>query len=323
MLLQRNTNRFWFLTTTVVVVGLLVLIWLIQQRNDTLSPSEASGEGGTTQQPSNIPPVTATAIRKALFFEENLFLDGVTQAKKNPPPNLSSNKIIGGITPHHLLPSTLLSRFWQTIAAQHPKTIIIIGPNHYEAGSAPILSSTNTWETPFGNVAADQQLIDTFFSIPSFALNDRVIQSDHSVTGSLPYIKYYSPNSTVVPLLISNRMNLDQITTLATALSEKLKDRDDVIIVAAIDFSHYLNAKQAAQKDEITAKLMEAREYERIMKLSNDYVDSPAPLPLFLMLMDSFGSSKTVLLDHSNSGELLHEPNVQTTSYFSEVFVKK
>lgn len=254
------------------------------------------------------------------FFEKNFFITGEEALRENQP-FVSLKSIRGGITPHHLLPGTILSRFFYAVSQKSPSTIIIIGPNHSEAGQASVLTSQYDWETPFGTTFHDHYLTNEFVSMNIATVDEKVVPADHSVTATIPYIKRYLPNTKVVPLLVSNTMNIEEIKQLSDQLARLLPS--DTVVVASVDFSHYLNANEADEKDQVTFELMQNYDYERLLSLNNDYTDAPATIILFLELMKTLNSRDTVLLDHTNSGHLTRDPFIETTSYFSILFGEK
>ena len=144
------------------------------------------------------------------------------------------------------------------------------------------------------------------------------MKDEHAVAGLMPYIKYYLPQAQVVPLVISGRLNEDELRTLANKLAPLVSS--DTILITAVDFSHYLPSKTAWEKDEVTEKVMREYDYQKLFKLNNDYLDSPPSIAVMLMTMENLGKQDFVIINHTNSGELLNDKLIPTTSYFSLVF---
>lgn len=255
----------------------------------------------------------------ANYFAEKEFYEGIIDAN-NKKSEFNGDGIYGGVVPHHLLPGYILSDFFEKLSKQNPKRIILVGPNHHEAGGiAPITSSAN-WKTQFGELKSDYPVVRDLIDKKVLVENDEVMVNEHSIGGILHYIKYYVPDSTVVPIILSSMTKPEEVSALAQEI-EKYVDADTVVI-ASVDFSHYLNSKEAAEKDVVTRGIIEEFDYENLYRLDNDYVDSPNSIGLLLNLMQKVNAIKPNILFNTNSGILFDNDTIQTTSYFSIVFTR-
>ena len=182
--------------------------------------------------------------------------------------------MIGGITPHHLAVGFILADFYYRLSWQKPTIIILLGPNHYERGNFKALTSLYGWQTPFGTVEPEEAIINTLVKQDLIRVDENTLPKDHALAGSMPFIKYYIPDAKVVPILISGRMTEKESVFLANRLKEFIKG--NVVIVAPVDFSHYLTNKEAQEKDKITLRVMKNFDYRQLFAMNNDYLDSPA-----------------------------------------------
>jgi AmmeMemoRadiSam system protein B len=253
---------------------------------------------------------------KLIFYEQRLFFEGVTETNKNDV--VIPKNVAGGIIPHHLLPSALLSGFFKELKQQNPERIILLGPNHNELGYYNSISSLYGWETPFGVVQPDQQTINDLASKDLVHINENVTENEHSVAGIMPYIKFYLPDARVVPIITRGIMKQAEAQKLAGQLAQ-YKD-DQTVIIAAADFSHYLDAYQAQEKDQATYDAMQRFDYRKILSFNNDYTCSPTAITVLLMAMQDLGKTKFNLLQHTNSGFLENNLYMKTTSYFTIMF---
>ena len=64
---------------------------------------------------------------------------------------------------------------------------------------------------------------------------------------------------------------------------------------------------------------MQNHDYDRLMHMNNDYMDSPASVVALLKLMQKL-EKQPVLISNTNSGVILKDPTTQTTSYFEILF---
>jgi AmmeMemoRadiSam system protein B len=250
------------------------------------------------------------------FFEEEVFNESVSRNEKNN--SQFDYHITGGIIPHHLYPSFIIADFFKRLTEQNPKTLILIGPNHLERGNHEVLSSLYGWETPFGIVSPNIEIIQNLQANKLIQIDEKNMPEEHSVAGIMPFIKYYLPETKVVPLILSGYMNEENTMTLANNLIKFIDN--ETVIIAAVDFSHYLTNNEAKEKDKITLNLIKQFYYGKLFTLNNDYLDSAPSVAVLLMMMQKNNTERMELLHHTNSGELQKNNSIETTSYFSIAF---
>lgn len=257
-------------------------------------------------------PKTSSYIHSSVFFDKKSFFEGVAKAETSKRLNY---QIKGGVIPHHILPSFILSDFFQKLSNQNLRTIILIGPNHFEKGEYKLLSSNGSWDTPFGQVNVNKNLLNLIEKQSSLKMDDQVLSAEHSIGTMMPYIKYYLPNTNVVPIILSGYLNKKDLDSFSSIL-QKIVDKDTCVI-ASVDFSHYLYRIKARENDRLTKKLMENFEFDNLLRLNNDYIDSPPSIVMMLMLMQKQNTANFDIYFNTNSGDLLNDDSIETTSYFS------
>jgi len=257
------------------------------------------------------PPATQRPTHPLLFFDETTFYRAVQGAESTPA---MEGPVLGGIIPHHWLPGHLITGFFQGLAASDaPDTVVILGPNHTNAGSAQALTSDLAWETPFGLVRPNQHLIRALTERGLVKLEPWSLTTEHSVAGIMPAVKYYLPEARVVPLVLSSDLTPTEARRLGEALAGLWSD--DLIIVAAVDFSHYLVRAEAERHDVVTVALLEAFDADTLFTLDNAYLDSPPSIAVLLVAMEQLGAEHFVLVENTNSGTLQGDELMPTTSY--------
>ena len=146
-------------------------------------------------------------------------------------------------------------------------------------------------------------------------VDEDVLTREHAIGGINPFIKYYLPQTKIVPLILSGRMNLAEIDELANKLKNYLDDQ--TVLVAPVDFSHYLTQAEAQEKDKVSWQIMQDFDYPKLLKLNNDYLDSPSSIATLLKVTEKINAKNSDLLYNTNSGIITNQPHVSTTSYFS------
>ena len=106
---------------------------------------------------------------------------------------------------------------------------------------------------------------------------------------------------------------------MAEELADYLRD-EKTVIVASVDFSHYLPKEEAIKKDKESLEAIKNFNYERIYSFGNDNLDSPPSIATLLSTMEKSGFTNIEVLGNSNSVEILGAESPQTTSYFNIAF---
>lgn len=249
------------------------------------------------------------------FFDEKTFYEGVNKTKND---KAFDYQISGGIIPHDYFQGFIIASFFKRLSAQKPATIVLLGPNHFEKGKFKVLTSLYNWNTLFGVVVPQAPIIKALIERDLLEVDEETLPNDHSISAILPFIKYYLPAAKIVPIMLSGTVSQDESEKLANALSS-LIDKDTVVI-AAVDFSHYLISTKAQEKDKITKSVIDNFDYRQLYLMNNDYLDSPPSIGTLLMVMQKKNTTKMDVLYHSNSGELQDDNNISTTSYYSLTF---
>ena len=256
-------------------------------------------------------PAAAKASHPALFYDEASSFQAIRFADSVPHPE---GPVIGGIIPHHLLPGQLITGFFRGLAAgQPPDTVVLIGPNHDNEGRARALTSELPWETPFGTIEPDLETIRALTTSGLVSVEDFVLTTEHSVAGIMPAIKYYLPEARVVPLILSGETTPAEARQLGEALATRWSE--GTVVVAAVDFSHDLIQSQAEQRDAVTLKALRENDADTLFTLDNQYLDSPPSIATLMAAVTALHANEFVLLEHTNSGALLHDELAPTTSY--------
>ncbi|MFH1561749.1 MAG: AmmeMemoRadiSam system protein B [Patescibacteria group bacterium] len=222
----------------------------------------------------------------------------------------------GAILPHHTLASPLIAELLQRVDPDKVETIILFGPDHFKRINFPT-SSFSLWQTPAGVVKPESDLIEQLSEEGQLVLNGEIVGQEHSITELLPFIAYYLPKAKIVPIVLPANFNNKQLEELASKLAQQ---KDGVLFLASIDFSHYLSQQEALEKDQETIQAIKDFNYEVISKMDSDFLDSPASLMVLLKILEKQNKKKVEILGHSNSALLGGTNSSGTTSYLSVIF---
>src|SRR3989344_2955245 len=203
------------------ILFLSIVSWFAIGKKSTQNISEQENRLGVST--SDLPS------HPLKFFDKETFYGGIfTVQNENKQFGYS---VKGGIVPHHLLPGIMIADFFNRFSAQQPKTVILIGPNHYEKGNFKALTSGYGWQTPFGIVKPNEIVINTLISENVIKTDETVVSEDHAVAGIMPFVKYYLPDASVVPILLTSYMSREEIQLFADRITEQM-DSHTVLVAA-------------------------------------------------------------------------------------------
>lgn len=282
-----------------IVLGCLIILFCVIL---AFTKSEES----LSYQPSQ-------AVHSNTFFDSRYFTQESHIVDGTP-----ATRIYGAVVPHHLLAYELITDVFNQLKAQEPPLIILIGPNHFNLGDR-IITSTWGWQTPFGTVETDKETIRHLVDISLVKVEDSVFSTEHSMGNLMPFIKYYLPEAKVVPLIFHHDLTKEEAVLLSRQLANFAKEKE-AVIMASIDFSHYLTNKEAQEKDIETLEIIKTKNIARLLTLGDAHIDSPGAMATFLLTMEELEMQDFKVLQHTNSGLLLGNDLIETTSYFTMVF---
>ncbi len=238
----------------------------------------------------------------------------------------SGNKqdIVSGVVPHHLLAKDIMEDFFSYISSREkPKTIVILSPDHFQSG---ILMGSNSFITialegddeEFNNLKVDTLLWGKLFKENKMALNNSAVIAEHGVTTLLPYIRKYFPETNILPILIPADITKEQVEQLVKTIDENTLL--DTIVVASVDFSHYLPSRAADFHDTKSIRVLLNFEEENFKNIEVDCWQALYAARLFAKLRQK---ETPHIIAHKNSADFLNLELEETTSYFSVVFGEK
>jgi AmmeMemoRadiSam system protein B/AmmeMemoRadiSam system protein A len=128
---------------------------------------------------------------------------------------------------------------YKLIKGKSFSTVIIIGPSHYVRFDGFSVYTQGGWQTPLGNVAVDSEMASALLEYnPKFSFYEPAFAREHSLEVQVPFLQMVLDDFKIVPISTGS-LSYENCQLLSEALLEVTKDRDDVLIIASTDLSHY------------------------------------------------------------------------------------
>ncbi len=226
-------------------------------------------------------------------------------------PTLTS--LAAAVLPHHTIASAKLLELWSDIAAcSEPSVIVIVSPNHENAGEGTVQTTHGVWTTPFGAVETDDALVDALVAGGTATDERKSFVNEHGIGTHVSYVAKLFPGVPIVPVIAKSPADMDDALALVRALQKILPD--DALVIASVDFCHYLPADATAKMDAETMAYVADRRYDQLERLHSDHLDSPFALIAYLLWSDAHDNESN-LVWHDSSHTLMNDPNAPGTSY--------
>ncbi|HDO26985.1 MAG TPA: AmmeMemoRadiSam system protein B [Bacteroidetes bacterium] len=174
--------------------------------------------------------------------------------------SVGKQKVSGIIVPHAgwVFSGKTAILAYQLLRYNPPKKITLLGPSHHFPINRIFSDGHSYWKTPLGLIRLFK---DNFFEDYS-----TYHAPEHSLEVQAPFIKYYSPESLLLPLL-TGQINTMQATDCAKHLAEH-----GYFIIISTDLSHFNDLEEAKRIDADTIRDIE--------NLSVDHVTACGSNPL-------------------------------------------
>jgi len=247
-------------------------------------------------------PATADELRTLLddcFTKSPLGPRGVY----TPSPNL-----IAGMVPHAgpIYSGPCAAHFYARIEPTVQR-VILIGVNHRAHGHRAALSPWESWRTPFGDVAVDEELNEYLEARVKFLKREPSAHAEeHSIEVQLPFLQRTLGEFTLAPISLAH-ISPDECAELGAAIAACCEIGAKTIILASSDLSHYLSPSETNALDGLAVDQVLAMNPQRLLQITeakNITMCGVIPTAVMLFAANALGVKRSTLLKHCHSGDV-------------------
>lgn len=222
--------------------------------------------------------------------------------------SLKKEKVKGVVSPHagYIYSGKVAAEVFSKI--EIPETIVLIGPSHTGIGDKFALYPDGSWETPLGSIEIDKELSELILKHSELITEDaKAHSSEHSIEVQLPIIQFFRKDFKIVPIAVA-QTDIESCRKIAFSITKAIKDfKEQVLIVASSDMTHYEPAKSAKEKDQKAIDAIVGLDEELLFNRIGEYnISMCGYIPTVIMLAASkiLGAKSAELINYMTSGDL-------------------
>ena len=199
-------------------------------------------------------------------------------------------------------------------------TVVLVGPSHREVFNGIAVCGHGWFETPLGRVPVAEDLARGLIAADSRLFDDpRPHRDEHSLEMQLPFLQHFISDLRIVPLLMGSQSK-DEVSALTGALSRVLPDRDDILLVASSDLSHYHPATVANRMDALVVGDVERYDPESLLariERSSEHACGGGPIVAVMKAARALGADRATVLRYADSGDAGEHDKSRVVGYLS------
>lgn len=172
------------------------------------------------------------AERKDCEREIQSFLEGWS------PPDFLSGGEVGGIIPHAgwYFSGRLAARVFQSLKSKREVEVVAVYGGHLGPEEPPLIVTEEVWETPFGEIGIDQELVKGLMGQMD-TRKESPTSGDNTIEVHLAMIKYFFPHAKL--LAIRPPLSLGAISLGQEVAQMAQKKGISLLAIGSTDLTHY------------------------------------------------------------------------------------
>jgi len=185
--------------------------------------------GYSEMEPEPTGPIYSSGMYDQEFFEKAYEKVGKVDHDR---------KADSAIIAHHLLVADKMAQAFETVGQRGVETVVVLSPNHFSSGRSAAQISQGNWNTPYGILQSDHNVINDLLEASPILTNEEVtFENEHGIAALTPFIKKSFPNAKIVPIVLHESLSYDQARELGQLIASELPNS---FVVGSLDMSHYL-----------------------------------------------------------------------------------
>ncbi|MCU0607288.1 MAG: AmmeMemoRadiSam system protein B, partial [Candidatus Edwardsbacteria bacterium] len=232
-------------------------------------------------------------------------------------------ELLGIIVPHagYQYSGPVAACAYKNLTGRKTRTVVMVGPSHRAYFTGAAVYAAGAWETPLGRVPVDAGLASKIIARDTAYIHDlpAAHAEEHSLEIQLPFLQsVLAPGFAIVPIMLFDH-SLAACERLAQAVAEAVKGRDDVLLLASSDLSHYHPDAQARKLDKLVADAVAAYDPEQLaadLAFEKCEACGGGPIVAVMQACRLLGADTAVVYDYRTSGDVVGD-RAQVVGYLA------
>lgn len=315
------------------VIGLIILAILVLGIIAEISKKEEEGVAEPESPKTNLKDLKQSAPDEAssLFQEEGVrepaaagsFYPNIQADLERAVQNFLENtkdspvlsgEIVGMLVPHAAweFSGQAQAYAYKNLQGKKIRTVILIGPSHYESFDGISIYPEGYFRTPLGKVKIDGLLARAIMSEnEKISSRESAHTKEHSLEVQLPFLQKVLPQARIVPIILGSPSR-ENVNILAQAILKHIPP--DTIVIASSDLSHYPPKEVAEEVDRKVIEAILSRDPNNLSKTLeelaagnylgvNTFLCGEAAVETIMLVAQGLGADQATLLKYYNSGD--------------------
>ena len=238
----------------------------------------------------------------------------------------AEGKVVTLIVPHagYVYSGQVAAYSYKLLQMSAPKTVFLIGPSHRVGFRGISVSQYSGYRTPLGIAPVDQDLAKKLLSAnPQMKWIPQADAQEHSLEIQIPFLQSVLKDFHIVPIIMGEQ-DLETCALLAKSLVQVLPNKEDAVILASTDLSHFHTDQQARTLDEDFIRHVRQFAPEALAKAvvsGSCEACGTGPAVTGMLAAKELGANRSVILHYANSGDVTGDRR-QVVGYLSAALIK-
>ncbi|MEA2064162.1 MAG: AmmeMemoRadiSam system protein B, partial [Gemmatimonadota bacterium] len=289
----------------------------------------------TAENSTGVSRVRAPAVAGAFYSSDSVQLARNVRLLLDKAEACSPRiKPAGLISPHagYVYSGTIAAQGFRQLQGFSYSTVVVIAPSHRERFGFSSVYCAGGYNTPLGTLTVDEELAGKIVSSNSSLvrcgsqghLQENLTMGEHSLEVQLPFLQaVLGPEVKLVPVVMG-RQDPPACAALAKALVRAVGGREDVLLVASSDLSHFHIYDEANRLDSHLAQYVKSYDYRGLMSaLGRGEIEAcgGGPMAVVMMACERMGARGVRVLARANSGDTAGDRS-RVVGYLSAMFYR-
>jgi len=239
--------------------------------------------------------------------------------------------IVGLVVPHagYVYSGPVAASGFKAIQGLNYKDVIVIAPCHVEAFPGAAVYPGKAYRTPLGDIEINKELSEKIAKGSKMVeLSDKGHRftgrgGEHSLEVELPFLQTMLDDFNFVAVVMGSQ-DMQTCHGLAESIYESCKNRNDVLLVASSDLSHFHDYNTATTLDSQVVDLINNYDYNQLYtELEQRKIEACGGGPIIAVMIASqmMGAGSARVVKYANSGDVSGDKS-SVVGYLAAIFSK-